>query len=469
MNEIKSGQKRNMIFAVMMTGTIISSMLQTSLTTALPSMMADFSVSAATAQWLTSAYSLAMGIMIPVTPFLLRRFPTKRLFLAGMSIFAAGLFVGVTASHFWVLLLGRIIQALGNGLLMSMTQVVTLTIFPIEKRGTAMGIYGLAAGAAPVIAPTITGIVIDYFSWRAVFWFGFILAVLDIVLAAFVMQNVLDTEKQSFDFVSLVLSAVGFSGILLGLGNLGSDQFFSVNIGLPLLIGIIVLFLFVRRQLKMEEPFLEIRTFRNREFTLAVIVSMLLYAVMIAGSTLFPIYIQTVHHMSAAASGLVMMPGSFVMAFISPFTGKIYDRFGIRKLAVAGSAAMLVSCVGISFVGETTSVPYLVIMYIIRLIAIGCIMMPIVTWGMSTMESRYTSHGTALLTSLRTISGSIGSALFVAVMAAVTNRTAPGATANAAGVDAAFIGISAAALLQLVLVFFVVGKKETTQMKAGIC
>lgn len=462
MNEVMTKKSRSMIFAVLMVSSIIGALMQTALTTALPAIINSFKISATTGQWLTSAYSLAMGIMVPATAFLLRRFKTKNLFLTGMLMYLIGILFSATATVFPMLLFGRILQALGNGLLLSMTQVVILTIYPPEQKGSIMGMYGLAVGAAPVLAPTLTGIVIDLFSWRVIFWFSLVIVVLDIIFASFAMKNVLENEKEPFDMPSMILNGLGFSGLLIGLGNLGTNKFFSLHIAFPLLVGIILLIVFTFRQLHLDKPFLEIRTFKNREFRLSVIISMLLYAVMITGSVLIPIYIQTVHGLSATISGLIMMPGSIAMSIISPFTGKIYDKFGIRKLAIIGSAFMAISCIGIAFVNEQTSIPYFIIMYVMRLIAIGCIMMPMVTWGMSTIDSKYTSHGTALLTSLRTIAGAIGSAVFVAMMTFVTKVTSnsEAVTANAHGINAAFISISVIAVFQLIFVVLCVGKSK---------
>lgn len=467
MNEAITKKSRNMIFIVLMISSIIGALLQTSLTTALPVIMKDLKISAGTAQWLTSAYALAMGIMVPVTPFLMKRVKTKKLFLAGMLMYFTGLLLCATASAFPVLLSGRIIQALGNGILLTLTQVIILTIFPSEKRGMAMGIYGLAIGAAPVLAPTLTGMVIDILDWHVIFGFALIFVILDIILACFYMKDVLGNEKASFDFFSLLLSASGYSGLVFGLGNLGAHPFLSVPVALPLLFGITMLALFCLRQLRLDEPLLELRTFQNHEFRLSVIMSMLLYAVMMGGSTLLPIYIQIVHSLSATMSGLIMLPGSLAMAVISPFAGKIYDKFGMRLLAVAGSAFMVFSCTAISFVKPTTSVIYLAAMYVARLIAISCIMMPIVTWGMSTMDEKHTAHGTALLSSLRTIAGALGSAVFVAIMTFATKISSGSetVTANAFGIDAAFIGISVLAVLQLVVAVMFVGKIQKSKEK----
>ena len=466
MNNEISNLTRNLIFIVLMISSIVGALLQTSLTTALPVIMNDLQISATTAQWLTSAYALAMGIMVPATAFLLKRFKTKPLFLTGMGLYFLGLLFSAVATVFPVLLLGRTLQALGNGILISMTQVVILTIYPVKQRGTVMGLYGLAIGAAPVLAPTITGIVIDQFDWHVIFWAALLFVLIDIILALFVMENVLENERLKFDMRSMIYSAIGFSGVLFGLGNLGTKTFFSTSIALPLFVGVLFLIAFLIRQLRLDMPFLNLRIFGNKELRLSVIMSMLLYAVMIAGSTLFPMYIQIVRGLSATVSGLIMMPGSIIMAIISPFAGKFYDKFGIRKLAVVGSAFMAFSCIGVSFVGLNTSIPYLILFYIARLIAISCIMMPIVTWGMSTLKSEHMSHGTALLTSLRTISGAIGSAVFIAIMSFATKLTSTGQiAANAYGIDVAFISISVIAVLQFIIAFLFVERKSPVKAK----
>lgn len=455
-----SKRSRNMIFTVMMIGTIISSMLQTALTTALPAIMSDLAISATTAQWLTNVYSLTMGIMMPATAFLIKRIPTRKLYIGAISLFAVGLLLCASSTTFPSLLIGRIIQAMGNGILMSITQVVILTIFPIEKRGSVMGIYGLAAGAAPVFAPTLAGIVIDIFSWQAIFWFAFIITVLDIILATKVIKNVLENVKQRFDTYSMVLCAAGFGGILLGLGNLGTSEFFSPYICLPLIVGTIALILFSLRQFRIEAPFLELRILRNKDYRIAVIISMLLYSVMIAGSTLFPIYIQLVRGFSATQCGLIMMPGSLAMSLISPFAGKFYDKFGIRKLIVWGSAALVISCLGVSFLGNDTSALYISFFLVVRLISVGLLLMPVTTWGMSKIEKDNTAHGTALLSSLRTISGAMGSAIFVSVMTAATIASSGSAkiSANVYGINVAFMCITVVAVVQFLLALFFVEK-----------
>ena len=230
-------KQRNLTFAVLLVSSIGTSLLQTALTTALPSMMRDLSISAATAQWLTSVYSLTVGIMVPATAYLIKRFPTRKLFLSAVTLFAAGTLLAIVTPTFSLLMVARVMQAMGNGIVLPMTQVVVLTIYPVEQRGTVMGIYGLAVGAAPVVAPTLAGIIIDLWSWRTIFEIVLVIVTVDILMALKVMRDITETEYQSFDVLYMLLCTVSFSGILLGLGNLGAADFISLQVGFPLLVG----------------------------------------------------------------------------------------------------------------------------------------------------------------------------------------------------------------------------------------
>jgi EmrB/QacA subfamily drug resistance transporter len=261
-----SNKSRNMIFGVLLLGCILCSLLQTALATVLPIIMREFRITAAVGQWLTTAYSLAMGIMIPATPFLMKRFPTKKLFLVSMGIFTVGLVLSATAVSFYILMLGRIFQALGCGVLLPLVQVVVLTIYPENKRGLMMGVYGLAVGAVTVVAPSLAGIIVDSLGWSAIFGGAIFLAVIDLAIAAIVLKNITEPEKQQFDVLSMILCSAGFSGILISMGNFGTQAFLSLYVVLPLFIGLVALITFTFKQLHTKTPFLELRVFQNREF-----------------------------------------------------------------------------------------------------------------------------------------------------------------------------------------------------------
>lgn len=455
-------KKRTLIFINIVIVCIASSMLATALNTALPSMVNDFGVSLATGQWLTSGYSLAMGIIMPLTAFLIRRFPTRRLYIAAIICFTMGLLLCATAPNFVILMSGRILQACGNGVLTAMAQVMILTVYPIEKRGAAMGWYGLSVGAAPVIAPTLGGMVVDAFGWRMIFYGSITIMIIALIWAICVLDNVLDNAKKRFDILSFLVSAFAFGGITLGIGNLGSYSFVSVQVLLLPAIGIGAAVLFVFRQLRLEEPFLDIRILKNKEYAYSVLGSMVLYLVMMGSSLILPLYVQSIMGYNATTSGIVMLPGSLLMALISPFAGRIYDKLGMRILFIAGAACMLFSTVAMAFISMETPLWLPSLYNAIRCMAIGCLMMPLITWGTSGLGGKKTADASALLTSLRTIAGAIGQAVFVGIMTVVAAGSVDkyGENAMIHGLNVSFLAMSVGSMVLLLIAVFCVKKKE---------
>lgn len=462
-----TNKERTLIFINIIITCIASSMLATALTTALPSMIRDFGIGVTTGQWLTSGYSLAMGIMMPLTAFLINRFPTRRLYLTAIAVFVAGLILSVLAPNFNLLMCGRILQACGNGILTSMAQVIILTIYPPEKKGTAMGWYGLSVGAAPVIAPTLAGLVVDSYGWKMIFYAAIAIMLVSFIFAVCVFKDALDVSKKKFDILSFVLSAFAFGGITLGIGNLGTYPFVSAQVLLVLCVGIVAAVIFVYRQLHTDEPFLELRILKNKEYALSVIGSMLMYLVMMGSSIILPLYVQSVMGYSATVSGLVALPGSLLMAVTSPFAGKIYDKVGMKILFIVGAACMLLSNIGMVFINMQTPLWLASAFNAVRCVSIGCLMMPIITWGTSGLNKQSTAHATALLASLRTIAGAIGSAVFVGIMTVVAENSAAsyGDNAQIHGLNITFLAMAAVSTVMLIIaVFFVKQKKADTEV-----
>lgn len=228
-------RKRAMIFINLVVSGIASSTLATAMTTALPDLVEYFHISTDTGQWVTSGYSLAMGTVMPLTAFLITKFPTKRLYAFGTGCFIAGLLLSIFAGNFGIMMLGRVMQACGNGILMSAAQVIILTVYPAERRGSMMGTYGLATTAAPIVAPTVAGLMIDAFGWRSIFWLVMAIMTVSFVVSIMVFENVLELRDKKFDFLSFVESIFAFGGITLGAGNITAYGVVSVQAGLPLL------------------------------------------------------------------------------------------------------------------------------------------------------------------------------------------------------------------------------------------
>ncbi len=394
--EALNSKKRTMIFICLVVSGIASSMLSTAMTTALPNVVDYFGISTSVGQWITSGYSLAMGMIMPLTAFLITRFPTKKLYLVGIGGFILGLLISIFAGSFGVMMAGRILQACGNGVLMTAAQVIILTVYPVEKKGTMMGTYGLATTAAPVVAPTIAGLMIDAFGWKSIFYVALVILAVSFVISCFVFEDVLELQDKKFDVISFVESVVGFGGITLGIGNISSFGLISVEGGLPLIVGAVVCALFIMRQCGLDKPFLDVKILANRNYAVSVIASMVLYLVMMGSSVMMPLYVQSVMGYSAVVSGLVTLPGSLATAVVSPFAGNLYDRIGIKKIFVAGSAALIVSNIGMYFLSMDTPLWTAAALNVIRNVAIGSLMMPLLTWGTSNVHPRKVADASSL-------------------------------------------------------------------------
>ena len=456
------GRKRTLIFVCLIVSGIASSILSTAMTTALPNVVEYFRVSTSVGQWVTSGYSLAMGMIMPLTAYLITRFPTKRLYLTGIGCCMAGLVLSIFAGNFGLMMAGRILQACGNGVLMSAAQVIILTVYPIEKKGTMMGAYGLATTAAPIVAPTLAGLMIDAFGWKSIFYAVLVIMAGSFLLSVIVFEDVLELQEKKFDVLSFAESILAFGGITLGIGNLTSFGIFSVQAGAPLLVGVIVCVFFLLRQCRLEEPFLDVKILSSRKYAVSVISSMVLYLVMMGSSVMMPLYVQNVMGYSAVVSGLVTLPGSLATAAVSPFAGRFYDRMGIKKIFVAGAAALLISNIGMYFLTMETPLFAAAALNVLRNLSIGSLMMPLLTWGTSHVDARKIADASSLLTSLRTIAGSIGSAVFVGIMTLISQESASeyGDRALIHGMNVSFLWMAAGALVLLLISIFAVRGQE---------
>lgn len=375
-------KKEKGIFTTVMLMSIVSTTMATALSTGIPAIMNGFHISAGSAQWVTSLYSLVSGIMILITAFIIKRFPTRPVFFIGTGIFTIGTLVGAIAPTYFLLIIGRILQGAGNGLVLALTQVIILKVFPENKQGFGMGLYGLAVGLTPVLAPFLAGILIDLASWRLIFYVVLVFCVLDLIAGFIFLDNILDQETSSFDILSVIYAALAFTGIIYGLGNVGNFPITSWHTGLSLIVGGIFLFIFYQKQTKMQAPLLNVRAFKSGKFTVSVLMSFLLYAILNGTTTVLPIYMQTIQGRSATNYGLAMMPSALLIGFLSPLAGSIYDKYGMRILGLIGSSSLVIFALMASLVSLKTSLLYIIIATIFQGIGVASLMTPIMTWGL---------------------------------------------------------------------------------------
>lgn len=408
------------IIGILLIGAFISLLNETLLNIALPSIKNELGVTTSTVQWLTTGYMLVNGIMIPTTAFLIQRYSVRGLFLTAMALFTTGTVVAGVAPEFGVLLAARVIQASGAAIMMPLLMNVLLTSFPIEKRGGAMGIFGLVMIFAPAIGPTLSGWLIEHYDWRMLFHVVTPIAFVVLVLAFFLLKDQKEKVDIQLDKLSLILSVFGFGGLLYGFSSAGDKGWGSLEVYGTIIVGVIGLVLFITRQFKLEKPMLEFRIFKYPMFALSSAISIVITMALFSAMLLLPMYVQSARGISPLDSGLLLLPGALVMGIMSPITGKLFDKFGARVLAVIGLAITGVTTYMFSQLSLTTTYTELIILYTARMFGMSMVMMPIMTNGLNQLPQQFNPHGTAMNNTLQQVSGAIGSALLVTVM---SNRT----------------------------------------------
>ncbi|HSJ37467.1 MAG TPA: MDR family MFS transporter [Planococcus sp. (in: firmicutes)] len=447
--------RRGPFLAVLMAGVFVAILNQTLLSTALPHIMRDLDINANQAQWLTTVFMLVMGVMIPITAFLIGKFPTRNLFLTALGLFATGTVICAFAPDFNILILGRIIQASGAGIMMPLTQTILFIIFPVEERGRAMGLYGLVISFAPAIGPTLSGYIVEQYPWRALFYIVIPIVVLDLIFAYFLMKNVTKQTFPRLDIWSVILSTFGFGGILYGFSNAGSYGWSSGFVWISILIGVVSLLFFIFRQFRLEEPLLEFKVFKYGIFALSTGLSMIVFISMIGGATILPIYMQTMHGFTAFESGLMLLPGAILMGIMNPITGRIFDAFGGKWLVIIGLSLVTFSTFQFTTLTATTSFTFLTVMHAVRMFGVAMVMMPVTTAGLNQLPERLIPHGTAMSNTLRQVSGSIGTALLVTVMTnSARDPDQYGVEGLVHGVNMSFLVAGIISLIGVFLAFF---------------
>ncbi|RIL23562.1 DHA2 family efflux MFS transporter permease subunit [Staphylococcus gallinarum] len=471
MSEIAlSSKKRNTIILVMLSSAFVAMLNQTLLNTALPAIITGLKITETTAQWLITGFMLVNGIMIPLTAFLMDRFHTRPLYIFSMSAFLIGSIIAALSPSFGLLMFARVIQAIGAGILLPLMQFTVFTLFPAEKRGFAMGLTGIVAQSAPAIGPTLTGFLIDSFSWRAPFLVVATIALIAFIIGAIFVESNNETKLTKLDKTSVVYSTFGFGLMLYAFSSAGNLGFSSPIVIISLILGIIIVGVFVSRQIRIDNPLLNMRVFANRTFSLSAFSSMVLFIGIVGPALLIPMYIQTGLGLSAILSGLVILPGAVVNAFMSVYTGKIFDKYGLKVLAIPGFILLIIMTILHCFLTVDTPYWYVVVIYAVRMFAVALIIMPLNTIGINALDTKNISHGTAIMNSLRIIAGAIGTAIMITIMAIVRTNYANHATqqskteimqhATVLGVDAAFAFTTVLLIIGFVLTLMIRTQKD---------
>ena len=444
------------MIVVLLAGAFVAVLNATLLTPALPTIMADMGIASTTVQWLTSGYALTEAVIIPLAAYLMGRFSTRRLFIGGMTLFAAGSLVSAVAPVFPLLLLGRVMQACATGFVMPMVFSVILLVIPRERRGSAMGIIGLVIGFAPTIGPSLSGVLVDTVGWRAIFVIVAVVAAIIVACAAKMLKPYGEFKRSKFDLLSVVLSTCGLICLLYGLSSVSSSTNLGLTVGL-IVAGIALVGLYAYRQLNLAEPMLRVDILKTANYRTVVIVIALFQAALIGMETVMPLYIQGVLGQSATVSGLTLLPGALIGAFTGMLAGRLFDKFGVRVPVLIGAAVILCGVLGFTQFRADSPIVLVSVMYAVLAIGIQFTMTPVNTWGVNSLPNEAIQHAQSTSNTINQVAASFGTALLVSVAATVS-----GAASDLAGVERTFAGyhasfcttaLLAACAIALILVF----------------
>lgn len=477
--------------------TFCGNFTQLQLSAALPTIVSEFGISVTTGQWLTSIFQLVMGVMVPLTAYLTRRFSTRQIVITSMIVFTIGSLMAWLSPTFILVLLGRMLEAIGTGVMWPVLQITVFSIYPLSRRGMAMGMVGMAMSVAPAIGPTFGGWQTDANGWRSIFLTLTVIGAFALALAVFALHNFGATDKTvKADFFSVGLSIFGFGGLMFGFTNIESYPFAHPLVWLPMAIGLIGIVWFVLRQLGNKrawtaaqeqddaprtdaeieaaaqhngllrgrfhrwrrttgrEPLLDLEVLKNRSFTVGTITAALSFFAFSSITVILPLYIQDDRGYSATMSGLIMLPGALGQAIAQFFGGKALDRFGARPVALTGTITLCFGTVMMSLISMDSWIWWVSIWQFIRQIGMGFVLMPITTWSLNCLTPKEVSAGSAVTNTVRQIAGAIGAPVLVILMEtfAALRQQALGGGADVA-IAASVFGVQWALRVSAVICF----------------
>lgn len=430
---------------------------ETTMGIAIPHLNADLGIPPELGQWLTSAFMLTMAVVIPTTGFILQRFTTRQVFIAAMVSFSLGTLVALVAPGFGVLLVGRVIQAAGTGIMMPLLMTTIMNVVPPQSRGRMMGRVGLVISLAPAIGPTLAGAVLETLHWRALFAIILPIALISLFIGVKWMTNLGETRKVPLDVLSIPLAALGFGGIVFGLSQFGGEGGSGETSGvIALVVGAVALALFVWRQLvlqRIDDALLDLRVFRSVNFTFAVIIMAILALSMFGTLTLLPQYLQNVAGLNALEAGLILLPGSVLMGLLGPVMGRVYDARGTRPLLIPGTILVSAALFYYSTVGEHTVWWVLIIVQAAMSVGLAMSFTPLFSASLGSLPRSLYSHGSAVLNTLQQVGGAAGVAVLTVTYSAILHAgEAEGLETAAAGAPGARMAFLIAAIISLAAV-----------------
>jgi DHA2 family lincomycin resistance protein-like MFS transporter len=447
---------------------------ETIMMNAIPRLMTEFDVTARAAQWLSTSFMLTMAVVIPVTGWFLQRVTTRQAYLLAMATFCTGTAIAAAAPVFGVLLVGRIVQASGTAVMMPLLMTTLMEIVPEYDRGRIMGRVVMAISVAPALGPAVSGVILEFTSWRWMFGVVLPLAAAIGIAGLRRITNVGEVTARSVDVGSVILAALGFGSLVYGLSAVGGVPIamalpavsfafiqlpgvsFTISALAFIGVGALVIVLFVLRQLrlqKVERPLLDLRTLTHRTFTVGTTLMVVAFMGFMGSMILLPIYLQDLRGLTSLQTGLLMMPGGLAMGLSGPRVGHLFDRFGSRPLVVPGSLAVVGALVTLTQLGTHTSIWVILAAHVAFMAGLAAIFTPVFTLSLNAVPEHLYSHASSVLGSTQQVAGAVGTAISVTVLASRSSALAGGgATTTAAAIGGMQWAFAASAILSLGIV-----------------
>lgn len=434
----------------LMIGSFVGMFSETALNIALPSLMTALNVSQGTIQWLVTGYMLVIGICMPLSSLLTKWFTTKKIVLFALGAFIVGAVISALGTAFPVVLLGRMIQGIGTGLVLPLMFSVALQIFPPHKLGTVMGLAALVIMFAPAIGPTITGLLLAKFSWHFIFWLFVPFLLIAFIFAARNLDNVYQQTHTPVDWISIIESTVGFAGIVIGATFASDKGWLSVPVLAALIIGLVCLYLYAHRQLHLEKPMLNLHVFNTRRFTVGTLLVMLDFGVILASMYLLPMFLQRVMHLPVAMTGIAMLPGGIVNALVSAAAGRAYDNHGAKWLSRIGFVIAIIGVGILLSANANSSLAWVIFGHVVLMIGAPLAMSPAQTYGLNSLSGALSADGSAILNTLQQIVGAVATAIATSLIAFGSSQQA-GVAGLTVGTHAGFGFVLILAVLALLV------------------
>lgn len=414
----KTEEKLNFaILPVIVIGTFMAVMDGTIVNVSLPKMISVFNSSTAGAQWIVTAYMLTLGIVMPISGYLGDRLGYKRVYFAALLVFVTGSFLCGAAWSINSLVAFRVLQALGGGIMQPLGMAILYQNYPREKMGMVLGIWGISMMLAPAIGPTLGGYLVDYLSWRFIFYINVPVGIINLFMAKARLKETPLIKGHNLDVVGIITSAIGFFCLLLALSEGNNYGWTSPYIVILLFVAAFTLTIFVYNELHHAEPIMDLRLCKNYVFSISLVVSSIISIGMFAVVFLIPLLLQSILGKSAVLTGLILFPAALASGVVMPLAGKIFDRYGARTLVMGGVAILTITTYMLHGINAMTPVAVIVFWLVMRGFGMGFSFMPSTTAGMNTVPPHLVGRASALNNVIRQIASAFGITMFTSILA----------------------------------------------------